>query len=68
MLSIGVAYDTIGRRKPMFIAMALASFAIIVYPFNSNIPLFYVINLLIVPFNVTGATMPFIPDLIKEES
>lgn len=67
-LVIGVIYDTVGRRKPMFIAWALASFAIIIYPFNSNSTLFYIINLLIVPLTVVGQTMPFIPDLFMEAS
>lgn len=66
---IGVVYDTVGRRKPLLISVTIASIAFIVYPFiKHSILLYYVVNFLIVPFTVTGETMPFIPDLIKEES
>jgi len=67
-LTTGVLFDTIGRRKPVLFASALASVALIAYPFNTNEYVYYLINLLIVPFSIAGDTVPFIPDLIKEES
>lgn len=66
MLSIGVIYDTVGRRKPLLIASSLASIAFLVYPFNTSIAIYYIINVLIVPFTSLFG-LPFVPDLVKEE-
>jgi len=65
-MSIGVIYDTVGRRKPLLLASAIACGATLVYPFNTNIVIFYIINMLFVPWNAM-VQLPFIPDLIKEE-
>ena len=60
-------YDTVGRRKPLLFAMGLATIAIFIYPFVTNFYVYLVISALIVPLN-SLATLPFIPDLIVEES
>ena len=67
VVSIGVIYDIYGRRKPFLFAWALASLAIFVYPFNSNTYLYFFISVLLVPLTAVF-TMPFIPDLIMEQS
>merc|ERR1712166_1703215 len=67
VLSIGVIYDLVGRRKPFLTAWTLASFAIFVYPFNDDEGMYFAISVLLIPL-VAVFTLPFIPDLIKEES
>tara|TARA_B110000285_G_C14831101_1_gene470934 strand:+ start:469 stop:669 length:201 start_codon:yes stop_codon:yes gene_type:complete len=66
-MSIGVIYDIYGRKKPFLLAWTLASLAMFVYPFNKEIYLYYFISALIVPLTAMF-TLPFVPDLIKEES
>jgi len=67
VLGIGVIYDIYGRRKPFLFAWSLACLGMFVYPFNDNKFLYYLISVLMVPLTAIF-TIPFVPDLIKEES
>jgi MFS family permease len=66
-MSVGVIYDLYGRRKPFLTAWILACVAVFVYPFVTNRVLYYFVNVLLVPLTAVF-TIPFIPDLIKEDS
>lgn len=66
-MSIGVVYDIYGRRLPFLSAWALASIAVFIYPFNTNEYVYYFISTLLVPLTALF-TIPFIPDLIMENS
>jgi hypothetical protein len=67
VLSIGVIYDIYGRKKPFLLAWTLETLVLFVYPFNKDIFLYYFISALSVPLTAVF-TLPFVPDLIKEES
>ena len=67
VMSVGVIYDIYGRRKPFLLAWVLACIATFIYPFVTNKILYYMVSVLIVPLTAVF-TIPFIPDLIKEES
>jgi MFS family permease len=66
-MSVGVIYDLYGRRKPFLAAWILACLATFVYPFVTNKYLYYVVSVFLVPLTAIF-TIPFIPDLIMEES
>jgi hypothetical protein len=63
ILSIGVIYDTFGRKKPYGLAIFLVGVSYILYPICTEVWFYYLITFLGVLFNATS-NLPFIPDLI----
>jgi len=74
-LGLGVIYDIYRRRKQLFAAYALGGLVLIVYPLaieryayaKDGQYWFYITNLCLIPLSATSY-LPFIPDLIREES
>ena len=66
-LSIGIIFDTIGRRKPYIVATFLASLAMGLYPFCTTTTVYYILGAMIAPLS-SVRTIPLIPDFIQEES
>ena len=63
-LTIGVIFDTIGRKIPFAISLILSVSAYLMYPIFKSVTLYYIISLMTVMLTVMK-TLPFVPDLIK---
>jgi MFS family permease len=66
-LSIGPIYDTLGRRVPYMFAITLTAIALALYP-STNTPWMLYVLIVLQKFFYTTKSLPFIPDLIREES
>jgi MFS family permease len=66
-LSIGVIYDTIGRKKPYMLGLLLTALSLGLYPTTTSVWMYFILNVLLQLFKATR-WLPFIPDLVLEES
>jgi MFS family permease len=66
-IGIGTIYDIYGRKKPMVFTYICSTIGTLITPLGSSIWWFQVSRIFVCVLNVT-AMLPFIPDLLMEES
>ena len=64
---MGVIYDTIGRKAPIVIFLAITSMAFSSFPFLKNEKEFYLAAVFLIALPIIN-TNPFVADLIQKES
>ena len=67
-LAIGSIYDIYGRKKPLIITYFIASLGLLITPFFKSVYPWYQISMIFKSLENVTALVPFIPDLLMEES
>ena len=67
-LVIGSIYDIYGRKKPLIITYFMASMGLFITPFFSSVYPWYQLSMVLKSIENVTALVPFIPDLLMEES
>ena len=66
-ICIGTIYDLFGRKKPLVFTYICSTIGTLITPLGSSLYWFQVTRIFVCILNIT-AMLPFIPDLLMEES